>query len=353
MSVAVLGISRHFQGGKLAAVANATFTAPTGRITALLGPSGSGKTTLLRIIAGLETPDTGTVFLGGHNCTETPAKNRGVGLVFQGYALFGTMSVFENVAFGLRVRAMKRAEVQSRVMELLRLVEMEEHASRFPAQLSGGQKQRVAFARALAIRPCVLLLDEPFSALDTRVRADLRRWLCELHDKTHVTTLLVTHDQEEALEVAQHVVIMEEGRVAQEGTPEDIYDRPANRFVASFLGNAAVLEGRVSKGQADLGGVMVTAPKDAAEGSAVHAFVRPHEVRLYTSPPPGFLCEGVRVRGMRRAGPYVNVSVQLPSEQILSVRIARSEANALRLCVGDRVYLDAHQAMVFRGDVAA
>ncbi|HEX8537829.1 MAG TPA: ATP-binding cassette domain-containing protein, partial [Cystobacter sp.] len=236
MSVIVEHLTRQFTQGGTPAVSDVSFQAPAGAITTLLGPSGAGKSTLLRLIAGLELPDAGRVLIEGVDCTNMPVQQRGIGVVFQSYALFKHMTVRKNLAFGLETRRMPRAEVEARVDEMLELVQLEELGGRYPGQLSGGQRQRVAFARALAIRPKLLLLDEPFGALDSRVRVELREWLQSLHERTGVTTLLVTHDQEEALEISQHVVVMSEGRVAQEGPPEEIYDRPATPYVASFVG---------------------------------------------------------------------------------------------------------------------
>src|SRR5215217_484275 len=228
MSIIVEQLTRRFSPGGSPAVSDVSFHAPAGAITSLLGPSGAGKSTLLRLICGLEIPDAGRVLIDGVDCTSLPVQQRNVGVVFQSYALFRHMTVRENIAFGLNVRKLPRAEVEARVDEMLRLVQFEALGERHPGQLSGGQRQRVAFARALAIRPRVLLLDEPFGALDTRVREELREWLHALHTRTGLTTLLVTHDQQEALEISQHVVVMSEGRVAQAGSPEDIYDRPAS-----------------------------------------------------------------------------------------------------------------------------
>ena len=235
------------------AVANASFTAPAGGITTLLGPSGSGKTTVLRIIAGLETADAGRVRVGSADVTEVPVQKRGFGFVFQGFALFGHMTVADNIAFGLRTHRVPRAEANNRVAELLQLVQLEDYGQRYPAQLSGGQRQRVGLARALAPRPMVLLLDEPFGALDTRVRVELREWLRRLHEATHLTTILVTHDQEEALDLSDQLVIMDGGKIQQVGAPAEIYERPATPFVASFLGVANVLRGQVRAGRATMG----------------------------------------------------------------------------------------------------
>jgi sulfate/thiosulfate transport system ATP-binding protein len=270
--------------GSFEAVRDVSFTAPGGAITALLGPSGSGKSTVLRMIAGLEAPNQGRIWLGDVELTPKSVQERRVGFVFQHYALFRHMTVAQNVEFGLSVRKQTRAERKSRVDELLELVQLSHFSKRYPDQLSGGQRQRVALARALAPRPEVLLLDEPFGALDAKVRQDLRQWLDELHRELGVTSLLVTHDQEEALELANQVVVMHEGAVEQVGSPNEIYDDPQTPFVAGFVGSANVLHGVVEKGHVHLGAFRVPGADHLAEGSAATAFVRPHDVRVTPSP---------------------------------------------------------------------
>ncbi len=257
MSLVVNNLTKRFTLRGTPAVADVSFAAPTGGITTLLGPSGSGKSTVLRMVAGLEQPDSGTVQFGERDFTTVPAQRRGIGFVFQSYALFKHMNVRKNIAFGLRVRKTAPEEVRARVDELLSLVQLDGLGERYPGQLSGGQRQRVAFARALAIAPQLLLLDEPFGALDAQVRLELREWLRRFHDQRHVTTLLVTHDQEEAMEVSDHVVVMHEGRVAQVGQPQEVYDRPATPFVASFVGGANVLRGHMRDGRASVGSRIV------------------------------------------------------------------------------------------------
>src|ERR671913_2444150 len=239
MSIQVSGLNKKF--GDFVALENVDVTIPTGQLTALLGPSGGGKSTLLRIIAGLERADTGSVTIEGVEATHLPAQKRNVGFVFQHYAVFKHMTVAKNVAFGLEIRKRPKDEVAHRVHELLQLVHLSQFAHRLPSQLSGGQRQRMALARALAVEPSVLLLDEPFGALDAKVRTELREWLRRLHDEVHVTTVLVTHDQEEALEVADEIVVINEGRVEQIGSPDQLYDEPANDFVMSFLGPVTTL----------------------------------------------------------------------------------------------------------------
>jgi sulfate transport system ATP-binding protein len=266
--------------GSFEAVRDVSFTAPGGAITALLGPSGSGKSTVLRMIAGLEAPNEGRIWLGDVELTPKSVQERRVGFVFQHYALFRHMTVADNVAFGLAVRKQSKPQRKQRVDELLELVQLTHFAKRYPDQLSGGQRQRVALARALAPRPEVLLLDEPFGALDAKVRQDLRQWLDELHRELGVTSLLVTHDQEEALELANQIVVMHEGRVQQVGAPNEIYDDPKTPFVAGFVGAANVLHGVVEGGHVHLGAFRVAGADHLSEGSAATAFVRPHDVRV-------------------------------------------------------------------------
>ncbi|MBX7165966.1 MAG: sulfate ABC transporter ATP-binding protein [Pirellulales bacterium] len=279
MSISVQNVGKRF--GEFAALDRVSLEVPQGSLVALLGPSGSGKTTLLRIIAGLEEPDSGSVHYQGADVTNLRARERNVGFVFQHYALFRHMTVFENIAFGLRVRHVARAEVRRRVDELLQLVRLDGLDKRYPAQLSGGQRQRVALARALAIQPRVLLLDEPFGALDAKVRQELRTWLRRLHDEIHMTSVFVTHDQDEAFEVADKVVVMNHGRVEQAGSPTEVFDHPANPFVMDFLGNVNVFHGRVAEGQAVMGGMVLDFPDyPHAEPRAAHVYVRPHELDI-------------------------------------------------------------------------
>jgi sulfate transport system ATP-binding protein len=350
MSVIVENLTRRFTATGTPAVADVSFHAPSGAITTLLGPSGAGKSTLLRLIAGLELPDAGTVRIEGVDCTHRPAQQRGVGVVFQSYALFRHMTVRENVAFGLETRRMPRAEVKARVEEMLRLVQLEEYGERHPGQLSGGQRQRVALARALAIRPKLLLLDEPFGALDRRVRVELREWLQALHEQTGVTTLLVTHDQEEALEISQHVVVLCDGRVAQAGPPQVIYEQPANPFVASFVGGTSVLRGHVRSGMVEVGTLQVRAPQSAQEGEAVQAFVRPHDIKL-AKPAQGDLRPSTgRVERLKSVGGHVKVLLKLPTGETVTVEVPRAEFEGLGVVEGDCVFADLRTANVFVGD---
>ncbi len=349
MSLTVKGVTKKFVSGHSPAVDDVSFTAPLGAITTLLGPSGSGKSTILRIVAGLEQPDRGQVHFGDDDVTQVPVQKRHVGFVFQSYALFRHMTVKANVAFGLKVRRATRKEIDDRVETLLALVQLEGYGDRYPAQLSGGQRQRVAFARALAIQPKILLLDEPFGALDARVRVELRDWLRRLHDETHVTTLLVTHDQEEAMELSEHVVVMHSGKVEQAGPPHDIYDRPATPFVAEFVGGANVFSARVENGHAALSSSLVVAVPGGREGASVQAFVRPGDIKL--SRPEG---EGdvsvARVERTTRVGAQVKVALRLPDGTPVTVEIARAELDALGLSEGDRVLVDLRQAKLFVED---
>ncbi|MBI4509463.1 MAG: sulfate/molybdate ABC transporter ATP-binding protein [Deltaproteobacteria bacterium] len=352
MSVVVSQLTKRFTTSGTPAVSEVTFSAPTGAITTLLGPSGSGKSTVLRIVAGLEEPDDGQVFLDDNDCTYMPVQKRGVGFVFQSYALFKHMTVRENIAFGLKIRSVPRAEASARVDELLSLVQLEGLGHRFPAQLSGGQRQRVAFARALAIKPGVLLLDEPFGALDARVRLELRDWLRRFHETAHVTTLLVTHDQEEAMELSEHVVVMHEGRVEQAGSPHEIYDNPATPFVASFVGGGSVLKGRVSAGRAELGTLAVAAPEGAKDGAAVHAFVRPHDVKL-ARPGEEALEERIsmaKIERLTRIGGQIKLALRLPDGEPMTVQVPKPVFDELGVAEGDRVMVDLREAKVFVED---
>ncbi|MDR6855551.1 sulfate ABC transporter ATP-binding protein [Variovorax guangxiensis] len=281
MSIEIRNVSKQF--GDFHALRDVSLDVDSGELVALLGPSGCGKTTLLRIIAGLETADAGSILFAGEDTTDVHVRERQVGFVFQHYALFRHMTVFENVAFGLRVKPRSlrpgEAQIKAKVHELLKLVQLDWLADRYPAQLSGGQRQRIALARALAVEPKVLLLDEPFGALDAKVRKELRRWLRRLHDELHVTSIFVTHDQEEALEVADRVVLMNGGRIEQVGSPQDVWDHPASPFVYGFLGDVNLFHGRAHEGEVHLEGVRIDSPehRDLRNGKAL-AYVRPHDL---------------------------------------------------------------------------
>ena len=326
MSVDVQGLTRRFAPGGPPAVSDVSFTCPSGAITALLGPSGAGKSTVLRTIAGLEQPDSGRVLIDGSDCANVRVQERGVGLVFQSYALFDHLTVRENIGFGLDVRGTPKKQTQARVDELLELIQLKDLGGRKPGQLSGGQRQRVAFARALAVKPRVLLLDEPFGALDARVRVDLREWLRTMQAKTSITTVLVTHDQEEAFEVSDHVVVLFGGKVAQAGPPHELYDRPSSARVAEFIGGANVLSsGRV---------------------------VRPHDVKVSRAPSGADELTLGRIVELRRIGGYVKLKLELPGGEPVTVEMAKSELDERGLKEGDRVLVDVGASQLFVGDYA-
>ncbi|QNM97346.1 sulfate/molybdate ABC transporter ATP-binding protein [Chitinimonas koreensis] len=343
MSIEIQSIAKRF--GNFVALDNVDLKVETGELLALLGPSGCGKTTLLRIIAGLETPDAGQIRFHGEDATGTHVRERQVGFVFQHYALFRHMTVFENVAFGLRVRPKhtrpNEAEIRRRVHELLGLVQLDWLADRYPAQLSGGQRQRIALARALAVEPKVLLLDEPFGALDTKVRKELRRWLKRLHEEVHVTSVFVTHDQEEALEVADRVVVMNKGRIEQIGTPEQVYDAPATPFVYQFLGDVNLFHSRVHGGFAQVGEHPVSA------GSAV-AYVRPHDIELLREPAPQTLA--AKVDHVRAIGSVVRLELSLDNGDPVEAELSREAYAGKRYASGEQVYIRPRSARVFAED---
>ncbi|HEY0706193.1 MAG TPA: ABC transporter ATP-binding protein [Polyangia bacterium] len=359
----VEGLTRRFTRVGAPAVNRVDFTAAAGTITTLLGPSGSGKSTVLRLIAGLEQPDEGRLLIDGVDGTAIPPQHRGVGFVFQSYALFPHMNVRDNIGFGLKVRRFGKAEIERRTDELLAAVELSGYGGRLPRELSGGQRQRVAFARALATEPRLLLLDEPFGALDAQVRVALREWLRRFHeerasDPKHrpVTTILVTHDQEEAMDLSDRIVVMNQGCVEQIGTPSEIYDHPASPFVASFVGSANLLRGRVFNGVATVGALATSmpAPDGASDGAEVHAFVRPHEVKLSKPKHDHVGDHGpvalARVERLAFVGAYVKVTVRLPDEGTLTVELGTNEFSNLGIKEGDRVMTDMQDAKIFVGD---
>jgi sulfate transport system ATP-binding protein len=348
MTVEATNLVKSFNSREdVAAVGGVSFVAPECKVTSLLGPSGSGKSTLLRLIAGLEEPDSGSISIAGKDVTNVPVKRREVGFVFQSYALFRHMTVRDNIAFGMEIRQADKKAIDDRVKELLALIQLEGYENRFPSQLSGGQRQRIALARALATDPKVLLLDEPFGALDAQVRVELREWLVEFHEKTRVTTLLVTHDQEEALELSQHVVLLNGGLVAQAGAPHELYDHPASPFVASFLGGANVVRTRVQGGRAGIGSKGVAAPNGALDGTEVSAFVRPHDVRLAKPIDSDSELELGTVDRLARIGGNVKLTVTLPSGDAMSVQVSKLELDRLGIGLGDRVMVDVTAAKVF------
>jgi sulfate transport system ATP-binding protein len=345
VSIAIRRVSKHF--GTFRALDDVSLDIPTGGLVALIGPSGSGKTTLLRVIAGLEIPDAGAILLDDEDTARQNVRDRRVGFVFQHYALFRHMSVFENVAFGLRVRPRPtrppESEIRGRVGELLRLVQLEPLGRRYPAQLSGGQRQRVALARALAIEPRVLLLDEPFGALDARVRKELRRWLRRFHDELRITTVFVTHDQEEALEVADQVAVMHAGRIEQFATPAAVYDDPATPFVYDFLGGANRFRGLVHRGRARVEGIELDAPDHGgAEQLPVVAYARPHEIEVERDRNGHAVIPAV-VRQVLAVGPLVRLELEATepgaSRDVIEVELPRERQRTLDLRVGDRVFV--------------
>jgi sulfate transport system ATP-binding protein len=348
MSIQANGIRKKF--GAFTALDGVDLHVPSGKLVALLGPSGSGKTTLLRIIAGLEFPDEGSgrILFHGEDVTDVRAGKRKVGFVFQHYALFRHMSVFENIAFGLGIRPRKsrpsKSEISDRVHALLKLVQLDGLDRRYPSQLSGGQRQRVALARALAVEPKVLLLDEPFGALDAKVRKELRRWLRKFHEEIHLTTLFVTHDQEEALEIADEVVIMNQAKVEQVGTPQEVYDRPASPFVYEFLGNVNILRAQALAlaGAHDPG-----APALEADGQV---YVRPHDIQVlpHETGAPGIVAV---LRYVHAAGPQARLTVeQVQTRETIEVEISRSDLAIFELKVGDLVNLRLRQGHSFDDD---
>ncbi|WP_193073805.1 sulfate/molybdate ABC transporter ATP-binding protein [Pseudomonas sp. FME51] len=352
MSIGIDRINKRF--GDFVAVDNVSLTLNDGELTALLGPSGSGKTTLLRIIAGLEQPDSGRIRFHGEDTTDLHVSDRGVGFVFQHYALFKHMSVYENVAYGLTVKPRSqrpsKADIRKKVMHLLKMVQLDWTADRLPSQLSGGQRQRIALARALAVEPKVLLLDEPFGALDAKVRAELRRWLRRLHDEIHVTSVFVTHDQEEALEVSDRVVVMNHGRVEQDGCPEEVYDHPANPFVYQFLGSVNRFGARVRDGVAQIGRLQVSAPEYAGQSdSPAVAYVRPHDIEVLPGASDASL--HARIDLVSVIGPRVRLELQTEnSSQTVHAEMSRGRFRELGLAQGGDAWIRLLNSRVFLDD---
>jgi len=347
MSITATQIKKTF--GNYTALSGVDLNVPTGKLVALLGPSGSGKTTLLRIIAGLEYADAGSgrIEFNGEDVTDVPAGKRGVGFVFQHYALFRHMTVADNIAFGLKVRSRgerpPKAEIAERVQKLLKLVQLESLGKRYPSQLSGGQRQRVALARALAVEPKVLLLDEPFGALDAKVRKELRRWLRRFQDEIGITTIFVTHDQEEALELADEVVVMNNARIDQVGTPQQVYDHPATPFVYTFLGNV----NRLQLPWRGLAADEVNGPVTDANGKV--AFVRPHELEVVRYR-VGFEGEVATVRSIHSAGSIARLTVLRGASEYIDVELSRQQLDELALQIDDPILLRVRRSRLFAED---
>jgi sulfate transport system ATP-binding protein len=353
MGIEIRNINKKFN--KFNALRDINLEVPTGELVALLGPSGSGKTTLLRIIAGLEVQDSGSILFHGEDATRQSVRERNVGFVFQHYALFKHMTVFENVAFGLKVRPRNRKlsanQIREKVHQLLKLVQMEWLADRYPSQLSGGQRQRIALARALAVEPKVMLLDEPFGALDAKVRKELRRWIRQLHDEIHVTSIFVTHDQDEALEVADRVVIMNEGRIEQTGTPEEVYDHPANLFVYKFLGNVNLFQGRIHEGRVQIGNSHFDLPENGTcKGASAIAYSRPYELEV------GRIQNeltnlAATVKYIRAIGPVVRLELRrTDTSDLIEVELSKERFGNLALQIGETVFIGLKNPKLFVED---
>ncbi len=352
MSIEVRNVSKSF--GNFLALNNVSLSIPDGELVALLGPSGSGKTTLLRIVAGLESfdlTDESAILFDGRDVAREAVGRRQVGFVFQHYALFRHMTVYENIAFGLRVRPRRsrptKTEIDGRVRELLQLIQLDTLANRYPSQLSGGQRQRVALARALAIEPKVLLLDEPFGALDAKVRQGLRRWLRRLHDEIHVTSVFVTHDQEEALEVADRIVVMNEGRIEQVGTPDEVFHQPANAFVMDFLGNVNLFHGRVEAGRAVFGTLVIDPPGGLqVDGETARLLIRPYDLEIHTDN-RGQSGLRARITRVQSAGPVVKIELVGTNDQPIYVEMSHDRFRQEPHAVGDEVYVTPRVSRLF------
>jgi len=353
MSIQIQHISKTFN--QFAALKDVSLHVPAGELVALLGPSGCGKTTLLRIIAGLEVPDSGNIFFHGEETTNQHVRERRVGFVFQHYALFRHMTVFENVAFGLRVRPRKvrppEKEIRDKVHELLSLVQLRELADHYPRQLSGGQRQRIALIRALAVEPKVLLLDEPFGALDTQVRKELRRWLRRLHDTLHVTSVFVTHDQEEAMEVADRVVVMNAGHIEQVGTPDELYENAANPFVYQFLGCVNLFHGRVQTGRVRIGELDITLDEQTDVHQAqIVAYVRPHELEI-TREAGDSTAISATVNTVYLLGSIVRLElIQENNDKIIEAELTKEYYRLLNIQKGEKVFVKPRKMRLFMED---
>lgn len=339
MGIRVAGVSKEF--GSFRAVDNVSLDVDTGSLVALLGPSGSGKSTLLRLIAGLEDADAGRVWITGEEATTRSVQERQVGFVFQHFALFKHRTVRQNVGFGLELRGWKHEAIRRRVDELLELVQLQGFGNRYPSQLSGGQRQRVALARALAVQPRVLLLDEPFSALDAKVRKELRAWLRNLHDEMHVTTVIVTHDQEEAMEVADRIVVMNHGKIEQIGSPAEIYDQPASPFVMSFVGAVNVLPAHLPLAPA-------AAERSAHQGQGGDLFIRPHDLELHRSPQNGSV--PAVLRRLTHMGRDIQAELILASGEVVMAQLPRERIDYHELKAGDALHITSREARTFVPD---
>lgn len=350
MSIQIRNVTKTF--GSFRALDNVSADIPTGELVALLGPSGSGKTTLLRLIAGLEDldPGHGSIRYYEEDITGTPVRKRRVGFVFQHYALFRHMSVFENVAFGLKVlprdKRPAKPQIKDRVHELLRLVQLDGLAGRFPSQLSGGQRQRVALARALAVEPRVLLLDEPFGALDAKVRAELRQWIRQLHEELHITSVFVTHDQDEALEIADRVVVMSQGRIEQIGPPAEVYHTPKTEFVVNFLGQVNTFDGRANGRDIEFADIRVASADDRDRDGEVRVFVRPHELELSRAAngQPSLTATVLRIHA---AGSVARLDLQLADGKLITAEVPQDQFATLNASNGDRVFVSPRRVHVF------
>lgn len=343
MTIVVDAVTKQF--GNFLAVDNVSLEIPKGSLVALLGPSGSGKSTLLRMIAGLETPDQGNIWLTGENATNRPVQERGIGFVFQHYALFKHMTIRQNIAFGLEIRKMPSKRVRERVDELLDLVQLKGLGERYPAQLSGGQRQRIALARALAVQPQVLLLDEPFGALDAKVRKELRAWLRHLHEEVHITSVFVTHDQEEAMEVADTIVVMNQGRIEQIGSPAEVYDHPKTPFVMSFLGPVNVLNANTTMAtfSSNSGTSGYSEPRNFYSGQQV--FLRPHDILIQHQSSHEML--PATVKSVTHLGWEIQVELLLESGEQIIAHLNRRDFDDLQLQLDQRVFVQPKQVKVF------
>ena len=355
MSIELRNLEKKF--GNFQALLDINLRVEAGELVALLGPSGCGKTTLLRILAGLEFPDAGQILIDEQDVTGQNVQERRMGFVFQHYALFKHMTIAENIAFGLKVAKGKNRldprQIEDKVRELLALIHLEGLSGRYPSQLSGGQRQRVALARALAVNPRVLLLDEPFGALDYKVRKQLRRWLRDFHNDLQVTSIFVTHDQEEALEVADKVVVMNHGRIEQIGAPDDIYSHPANPFVYDFLGDANIFHGRIKNGEAEVAGLRFAAPGTVKpENAAVKAYTRPHDIEIDRAPLEGGI--PAKVVSISPLGHSVRVELKRADDStIVEAQLIRKRQQELNLQSGDEVFLRFEQPRIFIDSLTA